>query len=143
MSFRFLENIATADIAFEIVSPTLENLFSDAADALISVMIKDLNSIKDSQQIPFEQSNLSIEMLLFNVLQELIFFKDSQLMLYRFKDVSITQVNQLSTFHATLYGEQININRHKILVDVKAVTLHNFFVKKENNNWKSQIILDI
>lgn len=143
MSFRLIENIATADIAFKIWSPTIEGLFVDAADAMMSVMIRDLESIKDNFQFTFKQYDSSIETLLFNLLQELIFIKDSRRILCRLKDISLKQSGELTFLSSTLYGEHIDITRHELLVDVKAVTYHKFFVKNENDEWESQIILDI
>jgi hypothetical protein len=42
MPYRFLEDIATADIAFEARGETLEEVFTAAAEATMNVMIESL-----------------------------------------------------------------------------------------------------
>ncbi|MGA1796796.1 MAG: archease [bacterium] len=44
MPFRFLEDIATADIAFEAWGETMEELFSACAEAVIGIMADDANT---------------------------------------------------------------------------------------------------
>ncbi len=45
MPYKFLEEIGTADIAFEAVGRDLPELFRDAADATMNVMIDNLDAI--------------------------------------------------------------------------------------------------
>ena len=48
-----------------------------------------------------------------------------------------------ATLKAELLGEEIDPKKHELRVDVKAVTLHHFYLKKENSMYKASIILDI
>jgi SHS2 domain-containing protein len=143
MPYRILENIATADVALESWAITIERLFCDTTDALISVMVKNIEAIAEHDHLFLEQENESLDMLLYQVLEELIFFKDSKQIFYRVKDITIKKQGTVIHFSGTLYGEKIDHVRHQLLVDVKAVTLHDFFVKKEGPLWKTQLILDI
>lgn len=45
MPYRFLEDIATADIAFEARGETLEEVFTAVAEATMNVMIESFDSI--------------------------------------------------------------------------------------------------
>ncbi len=143
MAYRFLENTATADIAFEVWNGSIEGLFTDAADAMLNVMLHDINTVKNEHQMSFETQDDSIEMLLFNVLQELIFQKDTHLYLFRINNCIIREDGSRHYFNGVFTGEHLDSLRHQIIVDVKAVTLHNYFVKKENHLWRTQITLDI
>lgn len=143
MAYRFLEDTATADTAFEVWNSSIEGLFTDAADAMLNVMLHDINTVKNEHQISFETQDDSIEMLLFNVLQELIFQKDAHQYLFRIKKCTIRDDGNRHFFNGIFIGEHLDFLRHQIIVDVKAVTLHNYFVKKENQLWRTQIILDI
>jgi SHS2 domain-containing protein len=40
-------------------------------------------------------------------------------------------------------GEPINLERHRLRVDVKAVTLHRFRLEKTAEGWEAFAILDI
>ena len=45
MPYRYLEDIATADVAFEARGKDLAELFMAAAEATMNVMVADLDSI--------------------------------------------------------------------------------------------------
>jgi SHS2 domain-containing protein len=81
-------------------------------------------------------------MLLFNFLQELIFYKDAQLLLFSKFDIKITQGKKYR-LKARAYGEKLNMKKQELLVDVKAVSLHNFRVEETKEGWKSDVILDV
>ncbi len=50
MPFRFLEDIATADVAFEAWGDSKEAMFTAAADAAMNVMVDELDSIEDRER---------------------------------------------------------------------------------------------
>ena len=43
--YRYLEEIVTADVAFEAWGMTLEELFRVSADAVLNVMIEDIETV--------------------------------------------------------------------------------------------------
>jgi SHS2 domain-containing protein len=45
--------------------------------------------------------------------------------------------------HAKGRGEKLDPERHQTRVDVKAVTLHRFSLKKTDDVWEGFVILDI
>jgi hypothetical protein len=56
----------------------LSELFSDAADATTNVMIDNIEAIQPRETRQIELSNDKLDMLLFDLLQELIFLKDAE-----------------------------------------------------------------
>jgi len=40
-------------------------------------------------------------------------------------------------------GEPLDATRHHQRADVKAVTLHDFSVEKEDDGWRARVLLDI
>ena len=44
---------------------------------------------------------------------------------------------------AEMLGEVIDMEKHELLVDVKAVTWHMFQLKKEDGKWNAFVILDV
>jgi SHS2 domain-containing protein len=82
-------------------------------------------------------------MLLFNFLQELIYYKDAEQLLLRVQRLRIGQDRQLYSLQATAVGEPIDVNRHHLRVDVKAVTLHRFALTQSERGWEATVILDI
>jgi SHS2 domain-containing protein len=143
MPYHYLEEIGTADIAFEATGRDLPELFSDAADATMNVMIENLDAIEPRGTRHIELSNDEIDMLLFDFLQELIYFKDAERLLLRVRDVQIDEKKAQYFLKAEAAGEPLDAARHHQRADVKAVTLHDFSVKKEDGGWRAQVLLDI
>jgi len=143
MPYKFLEEIGTADIAFEATGHDLPELFSDAADATMNVMIDNLDAIEPRETRHIELSNDEIDMLLFDFLQELIYFKDAKRLLLRARDARIEERDERYFLKAEAAGERLDATRHHQRADVKAVTLHGFCVEKEDGGWKARALLDI
>ena len=143
MPYQFLEEIGTADIAFEATGRDLAELFKDAADATMNVMIDNLGAIEPRKTRHIELSNDNIDMLLFDFLQELIYFKDAERLLLRVPDVQIEERDGRYFLTAAAAGEPLDAARHHQRADVKAVTLHDFSVEKEDGEWKARVLLDI
>ena len=143
MPYRFLEEIGTADIAFEATGRDLPELFKDAADATMNVMIDNLDAIEPRETRHIELPNDQIDMLLFDFLQELIFFKDAERLLLRVGNVRIDEKNKKYLLRAEVAGEHLDNARHQQRADVKAVTLHDFSVEKKDDDWRATVLLDI
>jgi len=143
MPYKFLEEIGTADIAFEATGHDLPELFSDAADATMNVMVDNLDSIEPRETRQIELSNDELDMLLFDFLQELIYFKDAERLLLRVRSAQIDQTDSKYFLKAEAVGERLDAARHHQRADVKAVTLHNFSVEKQDGGWKATVLLDI
>ena len=143
MPFEFLDEIATADVAFEAWGETIEEMFISAAEALMNVMVANLDEIQRLEKREFECSSDALDMLLFDMLQEIIFFKDAEQLLLRIDKAEIQRDGAACRVKATAGGEKIDPGRHKLIVDVKAVTLHKFKVEETPRGWETFIILDI
>ena len=142
MNYNYLEDIATADVAFEAHGATIEEMFIAAADATMNTMVNDLSAINKIIDIRLDLLNPELDLLLFNFLNEFIFYKDSQRLLLRVKYLTISH-NSSFKLAAVLSGEKLNSENHQLTVDVKAVTLHKFSVVQEADGWKATVILDI
>ena len=143
MPYHYLEEIGTADIAFEATGRDLPELFMAAADATMNVMIDNLDAIEPRETRHIELSNDQIDMLLFDFLQEFVYFKDAERLLLRVRGVQIKERDQIYLLKAKAAGEPLDVARHHQRADVKAVTLHDFSVEKENGGWKARVLLDI
>jgi SHS2 domain-containing protein len=91
MPYRYLEEFGTADIAFEANGRDLAELFRDAADATTNVMIDNIEAIQPRETRQIELSNDELDMLLFDLLQELIFLKDAERLLLRMRQLEIEE----------------------------------------------------
>ncbi|MDA2934566.1 archease [Acidobacteria bacterium AH-259-D05] len=143
MPYQYLEDIATADIAFKAWGKTLEEMFIAAAEATMNVMIESLESIEPLEERELDVENDALDMLLFDFLQELIFYKDSERLLLRVREVGIEKESRRYRIKALACGEELDPARHEQRVDVKAVTLHQFQLEKTDRGWLATVILDI
>lgn len=143
MPYEFLEDVATADIAFHAWGADLEEVFKAAGDAVINTMIENLDAIALSETRIFNLDNDALDLLLFNFLQEFVYYKDSELLLLRAQQVQIEEKESIYHLTATTKGERLDRDRHHQRVDVKAVTLHQFKLEKTDMGWTAHVILDI
>jgi SHS2 domain-containing protein len=144
MSYRYLEHAATADVAFEARAGTLQELFVSAADATMNVMIENIESIRPLQIVRIELRDREADMLLFDLLQELIYYKDAEQLLLRVSLPVITSEPNGLLLESTAMGEKLDPERHRQRVDVKAVTLHRFTVEQvRDGRWRAIVILDV
>ena len=143
MPYDYLEDIGIADIAFEATGRDLPELFTAATDATMNVMIDNLEAIEPRETRRIALKNDAIDMLLFDFLQELIYFKDADRLLLRIREVQIDEKDDAYSLNATAAGESLDPALHRQRADVKAVTLHDFRVEKSDDGWKASVLLDI
>lgn len=143
MPYRYLPDIATADTAFEATGITREEMFAAAADALTNVMVEDLTTISPRVEVEICVEHGDLDLLLFAFLQELIYYKDARRLLLRASSLAIADEGSVLNLRAVARGEEINPDRHSMVVDVKAVTLHRFAVEHQDGTWQATVVLDI
>lgn len=143
MPYAFLDDIATADVAFEAWGQTREEMFISACEATMNVMVSDLGSIEDVERRILRVRNDSLDMLLFDLLQEIIFYKDAEQLLLRVSQLDLAGENGEICLTARAFGETLDPQKHDLVVDVKAVTLHRYRVEETARGWEATVILDI
>lgn len=144
MTFKYRGDIAHADIAFDAFGKTLEELFSAAAEATIRVMIDDPSALRRVETIDFSLDQTDQEMLLFDFLNEIIFYKDARRLLLLPERLEIARKDgEGYTLQARLSGEGIDPQRHRLSTDVKAVTMLRFSVRQVAQGWQATVVLDV
>ena len=143
MPYTFLDDVTLADIAFRAWGDDLQETFVSAAEAVMNAMVEELDTIQPHQERTLHVQHEALDLLLFNFLQELIYYKDAEQLLLRVRQLDIAELPEPSTLHATAVGEPIDPERHRMCVDVKAVTLHRFSLTKVDSGWEAFVILDI
>ncbi|HVC26760.1 MAG TPA: archease [Nitrososphaerales archaeon] len=142
--YRFLSNIALADIAFVARADSLPSLFGSAARALTEVMV-DRKTLVGRVEKRIEIASPTVDRLLYDFLTELIIVKDVDSLLFKDFRVSIAPGRE-NRLECEMRGEEIDRERHALRNDVKAVTMHMFEVKKPRSKagrWEATVVLDI
>ena len=137
MRYKLLDH--TADIMFEVYGKSLNELFKNSAIATFDVMVK-RSSVDSKIKKEINLTNKDPEKLLFEFIEELIYLKDADYLV--FKDFKI-KINGKYELKAIAQGDKINPKKHKLLLDVKAITLHKYKLSKTKIGYKAVIILDI
>ena len=139
--YKFLEDIAIADIAYEAYGKDLNELFENAAIAIFELSA-DIKTVDAKEKIEFELENEKLDNLLYDFLSEILFLKDSKYMVFRKVKVEIKEgkTNKLNAF---LEGDTINSEKQHLENDIKAVTMHMFELKKDKGGYTARIVVDI
>ncbi len=140
MPFRFIEDIAIADVAFEATGKNLTELFTSAAQAVIESMANP-KTVKPIIVKEIKKKEKTVEKLLFEFLEEIVYLKDKDAMV--FHDIKVKVDEKKMEITALLTGDTIKPDEQELHQDVKAVTMHYYIVEKKNNKWKANVVLDI
>ena len=134
----------TADLGLRVTASDLDDLFQTAAEGLFDVVTADRGGIepREAESVALEAD--SLEQLLIDWLNELIFRSETGQRLYgRFEiavDVTVADRPRLS---GTIRGEPIDALRHVLDHEVKAATHHAVVVKPVLEGWLAEVIVDI
>lgn len=143
MGYRYLEEVATADVAFEATGADLEEVFRNSAEATVRVMVEEPDRVERKKKVEVSLANEEADLLLFDFLGEFIYYKDAKKLLLRVEELRITKGGAGYTLEAVLSGEELDPARHPLGADVKAVTLHMFSLEKTREGWRATAVLDI
>lgn len=138
-SHKFLGDIVIADVAFEARGDNLEEVFEACGDAVFET-IAELETIGDSITYDYTAENKDIGGLLYEFLEEIVYLKDAESLIFKRCDVKISGNYKIE---AKFFGEKINKDKQVLNTDVKAVTMHMFNLNKENDGYRATVVLDI
>ncbi len=137
--FEFLE-FATADVCFKAYGRTLEETFANAALAMFELMLETEN-VEPRIVKKIDLKGEDLESLMFEWLNELLFYVDAESLAFSRFDVLIDE-NRMR-ISAKVSGENIDQAKHMIKTDVKACTYHDMEIKQINGIWTARVILDV
>jgi SHS2 domain-containing protein len=136
--YEYLEH--TADVKFRAYGKSPEEMLGNAALALFNSMINTA-TVQAKETWKVELSGSDLEKLAYDWLSELVFLFETEFAVFSTFDVKLQQNSQWS-LQAKIGGERIDHSRHAFDNEVKAVTLHEFEVRK-NDIWCIQVVLDV
>lgn len=128
----YLEEEATADIAFIAEGDTLDEAFSNAGLALYHTIV-DLNDIEPNLSFDYEWQAEDLNGLLYDYLDDLIFYFDTKRVLMSKIETKIQNMGK-KKFLLKLKGkgEYYNSNKHNAKVHIKAVTFFGMEIKEKS-----------
>lgn len=143
-SFRFLEDVALADAAFEASGDSPAELFAAAAQAVIETMV-DPSTVTGREVCRVELRAPDLAALLFDWLSRIVFLKDARGVVFHDVRVAVrpTQDPPGWLVQGDLAGEAIDASRHALRGDVKAVTKHLYGLHEEGGRWTARVVMDL
>ena len=132
--FVFLEH--TADVKFQAFGNTLEEMTENSFLALKQAMFGKAK-INSSKTKVIKAKGKDMESMIYNFLEEVIYFADAgEFLTSKIKDLKIKGF----VMEATLMGDKPE--KYSLSNNIKAVTYNEMFVKKQDNKWVCQVVLD-
>ena len=129
----------TADIALKAFGKNLAETFENAGKAMFEI-ITDKSEIEFVGQYKIELEAPDLEQLLVDWLSELLFLNSSQNLVFSYFKVEIDE--KKNRLIGNVFGEKYNISKHKIGMEIKAVTYHMLEVRNKRP-FHVQVLFDI
>ena len=135
-NYEYLD--VTADIGFKAYGESLNEAFENAGLAIFNI-ISDTANVEPKKEISFKIRSEDEISLLYDFLEELLFYHEIEFMLFSEFHVEIDDMLQL---RATIRGEAIDWDRHERKTEIKAITYHKMDVRK-TDIFEVQAIVDL
>ena len=143
MDYEIIEEITHADIAVRVKGTSLDELFVKSGRALISEMVENTGVISPFINKEGIITGDNIELIYFEFLNEILFYKDAECLLLLPEFVKISDVTGNINCNYKLCGEKIIREKHVFRVDVKAVTMHGLRIFKEKDLFVAETVFDV
>ena len=141
-TFRFLEEVAWADIGFEAEGESVEEVFRGATQALLESMANPI-TVSGGWERAIQQRAVDPSALLFDWLSEVVYWKDAAGVVFREAPLTLTREGEVWLLRARLIGAPVDQQTQELHADVKGVTKHLYDLKQTGERWKVCVVLDV
>lgn len=141
-SYRFLDDIALADIAFEAEGDSPEDLFRAATQALLQTLA-DPSTVGNEWEHQITRADDDLATLLFDWLSEIVYWKDAAGVVFRDAVMTLSRGQGTWTLQARLVGSPVDRVKQELRSDVKGVTKHRYGIERTGSAWKATVVLDV
>ena len=129
----------TADVVIKAYGKNISEAFENAAKGMFDI-ITDSSEIESVGQYDIHLEAPDLEQLLVDWLSELLFLNGAKNLVFGFFKVELDE--EKSHLSARVFGEKYSISKHKMGVEIKAVTYHMLEVKNKRP-YHVQVLFDI
>ncbi|MEN6458902.1 MAG: archease [Thermoguttaceae bacterium] len=134
----------TADVGIRIRAASLDGLFADAARGLLAIMLETPEAVEPRQTVPIRLQADDLEELLHDWLAEVLYtFHAERIALSAFRVTITREDGRPAQLEATARGETLDLARHQVDVEVKAITWHGLTLHPDGVEWVAEVIVDI
>ena len=135
--YKFINH--TADLGIKVWGESLESLFENAAYSMFDILTE-LDKVKVKESLGVEIEGKRTDELLADWLRNLLYKFNGEG--YLLREFNIEEISKKG-LKAKMRGEKLNLSRHTLKTEIKAVTYHGLEVKKTGQGWEAQVIFDV
>ena len=126
MSYRTLEH--ATDAVIEVTADTLEDAFKIAGISVIETIL-DISKVTENDKKSIQVKGKDLKYLLYNWLEEIIILTITDGFAVKRILLDIKKKNQYEIV-AQVFGEKIDITKHKFKVEIKSPTFHEMEIRQ-------------
>ncbi len=141
-SFRFLDDIAVADVAFEARGDSLEEVFRGATEALLETLA-DPATVGAVWEQRITKTDEDPADLLFDWLSDIVYWKDAAGVVFHEAPIALLRQGANWSLTARLIGAPVDRETQELRNDVKGITKHLYQVVRDGDCWKAWVVLDV
>ena len=135
--YKFINH--TADVGIKVWGESLKSLFENAAYSMFDILTE-LDKVKVKESLGVEIEGKRTDELLADWLRNLLYKFNGEG--YLLREFNIEEISKKG-LKAKVRGEKLNLSRHTLKTEIKAVTYHGLEVKKTGQGWEAQVIFDV
>jgi SHS2 domain-containing protein len=133
--YRYLDH--TADLGIEISGQGLEDLFTNIGRAIFETQIS--GTVRASKERSIDLTSDSLDDLIIEWCRELLYVFSVEGFIPKKYTIQIKD----QSLHARLRGDAFDKKRHRVRIEIKNPTYHDFSLKENKGVYKSRIIFDV
>jgi len=107
---------------------------------MFDILVENIKKVEPKKSVNIKIIGRDEEDIFFDWLRELLSKFNLEKMV--FKDFNIQKIDSTG-LEAIVRGEEVDVSRHKLKTELKAVTYHGLELKKRGDIWEAQVIFDI
>jgi len=134
---HFLDH--TTDMGIRVTGPTLEDLFENAAQSLMKIMIKKRPAGKTSL-FRLSVTGDDLPDLMVRWLGEILYLFEGESKVVMDMDIDAVTDTRID---ATVHTVPFNPTLHEVVTEIKAVTYHRIEVVRRKDGWQATVIFDL
>jgi SHS2 domain-containing protein len=135
--FKVIEH--TADTGFEVKGNSQAGVFRAAALALFQIMWE-IKKIRAGKKVTLEIKGVDLQELLVNFLEEFLYQYDAKGQVCT--NVDIESINDQKLV-ATAWLQPFDNDLDEEILGVKAITYHQMYIGRQDDQWIGRVFLDI
>jgi SHS2 domain-containing protein len=137
MGYRVFDH--TADLGVEITGDSQEDVYAGASFALFD-LLTDLSAVRETEERSLTVEGEGPDDLLVNFLREVLYLWNGEGLLIKRCTVRKVLPRRLTV---CLLGEPYDPVRHRIRMEIKAVTYHQASVSRTGEGWVARVVFDV